>query len=108
MKTLIVFYASWCSHCKELLPKLNEFYKTLRENKIEVLAVSLDSKKEDWQNFINSNCSSLINVSDLKGWDGKASADYFIYATPTMFLVDRDMKIIGKPMTFNELKNLFN
>ena len=107
-KTLIVFYASWCSHCKELLPKLNEFYKTLRENKIEVLAVSLDSKKEDWQNFINSNCSSLINVSDLKGWDGKASADYFIYATPTMFLVDRDMKIIGKPMTFNELKNLFN
>ncbi|MCX6174874.1 MAG: TlpA disulfide reductase family protein [Ignavibacteriales bacterium] len=105
-KTLIVFYASWCPHCKELLPKLNEFYKTLIENKIEVLAISLDSKKDDWQNFITANCPSLINVSDLKGWDGKASADYFIYATPTMFLVDKDKKIISKPMTVEEVKAL--
>lgn len=105
-KTLIVFYASWCPHCKELLPKLNEYYKTLREKKIEVFAISLDSKKDDWQNFINSNCSSLINVSDLKGWEGKAATDYFIYATPTMFLVDKDKKIIGKPLTIKEVETL--
>ncbi len=104
-KTLIVFYASWCPHCKELLPKLNEYYKALKENKIEVLAVSLDSKNDDLQNFIYTNCPSLINVSDLKGWEGKAATDYFIYATPTMFLVDKDKKIISKPMTFDELKN---
>ncbi len=105
-KVLIVFYASWCPHCKELLPKLNEFYKTFRKNNIEVLAVSLDSKKDDWQNFINSNCPSFINVSDLKGWDGKASADYFIYATPTMFLIDNEKKIIGKPIIIEEVKAL--
>ena len=105
-KVLIVFYTSWCPHCKELLPKLNELYITLRENKIKVLAVSLDSKKDDWQNFTNANCQSLINVSDLKGWEGKAATDYFIYATPTMFLVDRDKKIIRKPMTVDNVKGL--
>ncbi len=102
-KTLIVFYASWCPHCQELLPKLNELYKNQIEKKLEVLAISLDTKKEDWLNFIKTNCPDFINVSDQKGWDGKASAEYFIYATPTMFLVDREGKIIGKPMTIDEL-----
>ncbi|MBI5731507.1 MAG: TlpA family protein disulfide reductase [Ignavibacteriales bacterium] len=105
-KTLIVFYASWCPHCKELLPKLNELYKNQKVKKFEVLAVSLDSKKDDWQNFINTNCPSLINVSDLKGWEGKAATDFFIYATPTMFLIDNEKKIIGKPIIIEEVKVL--
>jgi hypothetical protein len=66
----------------------------------------LDTKKDDWSNFVNGNCSSLINVSDQKGWDGKAANDYFIYATPTMLLVDSDRKIMGKPMTIEDLKNM--
>ena len=102
-KTLIIFYTSWCTHCKELLPKLNELKKSSSGKKFEVLAISLDNKKEDWLSFVKDNCSNLINVSDLKGWDGKAANDYFIYATPTMFLVDRKGKIIGKPVTIDEL-----
>jgi thiol-disulfide isomerase/thioredoxin len=107
-KTLIVFYASWCPHCKELLPKLNELYKNQKEKKFEVLAISLDTKKEDWTSFVKVNCPDLLNVSDLKGWDGKAANDYFIYATPTMFLVDKEKKIIGKPMTIDELQSNLN
>lgn len=47
-----------------------------------------------------------MNVCDLKGWDGKAAIDYFIYATPTMFLVDKQLKLIQLPKTFDEIKNL--
>ena len=47
-----------------------------------------------------------MNVSDLLGWDGQTTLDYFIYATPTMFLIDSDMKIIGMPKTLEELKNI--
>jgi hypothetical protein len=49
-----------------------------------------------------------INVSDLKGWNGNAVKDYFIYATPTMFLVDKYKKIISKPMNIEQVKNLFS
>lgn len=105
-KVLIVFYASWCPHCKDLLPKLNEIKKSQTGNKLEVLAISLDNKKEDWASFVKDNCSNLINVSDLKGWDGKAAGDYFIYATPTMILIDKTQKILSKPMTFEDVRKI--
>lgn len=105
-KLLIVYYASGCPHCKELLPKLNELKKNQNGKKFEVLAISLDTKKEDWFNFVKTSCYNLINVSDLKGWEGKAAADYFIYATPTMFLVDMGKKILAKPLTYDELEEL--
>jgi len=106
-KTLIVFYASWCPHCQTLLPQINELYKNQKEKKFEVLAISIDSLKADWSNFVKTNnLNDWINASDLKGWEGKAALDYFIYATPTMFLVDKDKKLIGMPKTVEELKGL--
>ena len=105
-KTLIVFYASWCPHCKEILPKLNNLKKSKIGNELEVLAVSLDAKKEDWTSFAKSKCPDLVNICDLKGWNGKVLKDYYIYATPTMFLVDKGKRIIGKPMTFEDVQKL--
>lgn len=105
-KTLIVFYASWCPHCTELLPKLNDLRKKQTGNKFEVLAISLDAKKEDWINFVKAKCPDLINVADLKGWDGKISNDFNIYATPTMFVIDKERKIIAKPTTYEELQKV--
>jgi len=102
-KTLIIFYASWCPHCQTLLPQINEIYKSQKEKNFEVLAVSIDTSKSDWLNFVKTNNLDWINVSDLKGWGGKAVQDYYIYATPTMFLVDKNLKLIGMPKSVEEL-----
>ena len=103
-KLLIIFYASWCPHCKELMPKLKELYNAQSQKQFEVLAVSLDSDRKEWINFIKNNCTDWLNVSDLKGWDGQAAENYFIYATPTMFLIDRNKKIIGKPISIQDMQ----
>ncbi|MDR3628102.1 MAG: TlpA disulfide reductase family protein, partial [Ignavibacteriaceae bacterium] len=103
-KILILFYASWCPHCKELIPQLVEYISNNRNNNLQVLAVSLDSNRNDWINFIKNNNMNWINVNSDKGWDCKTAKDYYIYATPTIFLVDKDKKIIGKPITIKELK----
>jgi peroxiredoxin len=106
-QVLIIFYASWCPHCQTLLSQINDLYKNQKEKKTEVFAVSIDTSKTDWQKYVNANGMNWINVSNLKGWNGSAVKDYFIYATPTMFLLNKDKKIIGKPMSVEELRSIF-
>jgi len=103
-KTLVVFYASWCRHCNELIPKLNELYKEQNTKSLEVFAISVDTTKSDWINFIKKNNLNWINVFAENGWDSKAASDYHLYATPSMFLLDKEKKIIAKPTVFEEVK----
>ena len=82
------------------------FLNNRKDRDIKVFAVSIDTVRKDWIDFIRTNKLSWINVSDLKGWDGKAAKDYYVYATPTMFLVDKNKKIIGKPLTVEDLEGV--
>ena len=43
-----------------------------------------------------------ISAHDPLAWDGKVAADYFIYATPSLFLLDRERTILAKPTSFGQ------
>jgi len=104
-KTLILFWASWCPHCCLMIPELKKWLAGIDTNSFEVVAVSLDTSKQEWQNKVfDLSIESWFNLSDLKEWDGETAVAYNIYATPTMFLIDEGMKILGKPLTVKELK----
>ncbi|MCF8241817.1 MAG: TlpA family protein disulfide reductase [Melioribacteraceae bacterium] len=105
-KLLLIFYTSWCPHCQELLPEINKLYK--KKKSFEVVAVSLDEEKEDWINFINENDLNWINVSDLKGWNSDAAKKYYIYATPTLFMLDANKNILDRPTNLFEIKTLLD
>ena len=89
------------------MPKISRLYKNQKEKNIEVLAISIDTSKTDWMNFVKTNKLNWINVSELKGWFGKTEKDYRLYVANTMFLVNKDRKIIAKPSTIEELKKWF-
>ena len=106
--TLLVFWSSQCPHCTEMMPKLKTWYDKQKEKKLEVIAVSLDTSRNDWASFVKKEKLNWINVSELKGYLGKAEDEYNIYATPTMYLLDREKKIIAKPITWRELEQALN
>ncbi len=103
-KTLIIFYASWCPHCKDVLPQIYDLYKNQKEKTFEVIAISIDTSKTDWLNLVKTNKLDWLNVSDLKGWEGEAAKDYFIYATPTLFLLDDNKNLEKIIKDLEELK----
>jgi len=103
--TLVLFWASWCPHCTETLPKIFNLYEnSISRKNLEVLAVSLDGNRDEWLAALHQGGYTWLNGSDLKGWDSDAAVDYNVYATPTMFLLDKNQKIVAKPITFEELK----
>jgi thiol-disulfide isomerase/thioredoxin len=99
-KTLIVFWASWCPHCTEEMPKVNEWAKDHLDTK--VIAISLDDNKAEYD-LASKQLTNLSHYTDLKKWNGKAAKDYFVYGTPTFILLDSQKKIIKKGSSFDML-----
>jgi peroxiredoxin len=102
--TLLIFWSSECHHCTEMMPKVKDIYDKQKPKRMEILAVSIDTSRQEWTTFIKEEKLDFLNGSDLKGFDGKSADDYNIYATPTMFLLDREKKIIAKPISYRELE----
>lgn len=94
---LVVFWASWCPHCNDMLPKLQILYDKYNRADLEIVAISVDQKKKEWEDAIQKSGYSWINYSELKGWDCSIAYDYGIRATPTMILIDRKRTVIAKP-----------
>jgi len=103
--TLVIFWASWCSHCTKVIPEIKKIYDETDRNKLEVIAISLDTDKKAWKDFIDQNKLNWINFSNLKGWDCPIGRSYYVYATPTMFLLDKDKKILAKPLNVRDLRS---
>lgn len=101
--TLVVFWASWCPHCSVFLNQLKKWYDT-KDVDLEVYAVSIDSSAFDWEERSLQEEFPWINTISGSGWEGKAPKDYNVYATPTIFLLDNEHRILSKPMTFREFK----
>jgi thiol-disulfide isomerase/thioredoxin len=82
---LIDFWATWCAPCKKALPKLS-LLQNKYDDKIQVLAISVDDKKSSASKFLNKFKIDLLSLHDTK----KSVADvYAVPAMPTLFIVDK-------------------
>ncbi len=103
--TVILFWASWCPHCNQMISGLKELYQDEDLSDFEVLAISIDTSAFDYSQALAAHGTPWINFAELNGWDSEAVIDYSIYATPTMFILDRNRKILGRPVSVLDLRH---
>lgn len=101
---LVIFWATHCEHCMGMMPDLLEWYERERPENVEIFAVSIDTVVNNWTSYLKQAKLPWINTHEPMGWEGKSAADYNIYATPTMFLLDRQRRIIARPFTMREVR----
>ncbi|MCX6247595.1 MAG: redoxin domain-containing protein [Bacteroidetes bacterium] len=102
--TLLVFWSSECGHCIQMMPQLKALYDKQKPKRWEVMTVSLDTSRTEWTTFIKEQNLTWLNGSEMKGFNSVSSDEYNIFATPTMFLLDREKKILAKPISYRELE----
>lgn len=101
--TILVFWATTCPHCTTTLPFLKKLYDTQKGNRLEVVAISLDTDPKPWQDFVTQNNLGWVNYCDQNGWNSEIARRYLVRGTPTYIILDRDKWVLQKPATFEEL-----
>jgi thiol-disulfide isomerase/thioredoxin len=100
-QVLLVFWSNSCPHCMEEIPKINEWVAT--QKGIKILALSLNHDPSSDSTNVR-DYPHLLHSCDYKSWDSEAAQSYFIAATPTYILLDKEKKIEAKFSSFEQFK----
>lgn len=87
---LLDFWASWCAPCKSSFPVMEEMHKDYGAKGLVVLAVDVDEKPADMQQFLKKYPVHFWVVRDGKQ---KLVARVDVPTMPTSLLVDRHGKV---------------
>ena len=116
--TLVVIWDPVCSHCKEIVPRLDSAYNARWKSvglKFFGLARETDGKKSDWLTFIHSHhLNEWTHVYYSKEADAaRTSAGipgysqlYDVQSFPTLYLLDKDKRIIAKKLTLEQIDEI--
>lgn len=105
--TILYFWDPNCGHCQKETPKLLEFWEKNKSRGINVYAVCIERKPEDWKKFIREKKLNWTNV-----WDSYTATDfkniYDIYSTPVIYILDEKKIIRAKRLGVEQLPNFFD
>jgi len=102
--TLLDFWAAWCRPCRVENPNLVRLYKKYNKNGFDILGVSLDRTKEQWEQAIEDDDLPWTQVSNLSFWNDPVARRYSIRAIPQSYLIDNTGTVIGKNLRGNDLE----
>lgn len=128
--TILYFWEASCGHCKKATPLLEKLYtEKLKARNVEVYAVSkaIGDEFKLWKNFSTKNKLTFTNVAltdsiykdavkDARKYIPKYttieslnfSETYDVYSTPTVYVLDKDKKIVGKRLGLEQLEEFMD
>ncbi len=115
--TIVCFWDPTCGHCREEVPQMDSMYHAKWQKEgVKIYGVLTDTKElSKWKEFMNKyNLQSWINVyqtDEQKKIEEDAKRPsykqlYDVTQTPTLYLLDKDKRIIAKKLTWQQMDDL--
>ena len=97
---LIDFWASWCGPCRAAVPKVKELYGKYKSKGFDVVSISIDDSKKAWVKAMDEE--QMPWNQWLSPDKNKTMVKFLFSGIPTIYLVDREGKIIGSYTGFTD------
>jgi thiol-disulfide isomerase/thioredoxin len=118
--SIVIFWDPNCGHCKEEVPRLDSIYRaSWKKHNLKIFAVltpdGKQSVKPEWVAFIKEHnigdWTHAYKTKEMEDTDFAAQRPgfrqlYDIIMTPTIYLLDKEKRIIGKKLTLLQLNDL--
>ena len=115
---IVCFWDPTCSHCKEVVPKVDSFYKASWKQKgVRLYGVKVDGSRDEWIKFIKEHkLDDWVHVYQLPSQQEKEMAAgkpgfrqlYEVYQTPMLYLLDKEKRILAKKLTYQQIDEVLN
>jgi cytochrome c biogenesis protein CcmG/thiol:disulfide interchange protein DsbE len=87
---LLDFWASWCEPCKASFPVMEALQKHYGAQGLVVVAINVDEKKADMEEFLKKNTASFAVLRDAAQ---KLVAQAGIATMPSSFVIDQEGRV---------------
>lgn len=101
---IVDFWASWCGPCRLNNPSLRSIYADYRPKGLEIVSVSLDTKRTAWAAAVEKDQLPWLHVSSLKGWKCDVARLYNVTSVPAIFVLDEHDNIIATNLRGDKLR----
>jgi peroxiredoxin/TolA-binding protein len=107
---LVVFWASEYKVCEEDVPQLRALYQDNQGKGFEIVGVALDMDKETALPFVKKNKMTWPQIyqtsgpNQIGGLESPLATKFGIISLPTMFLVNKEGKVVSRNASITEIK----
>lgn len=106
--TALFFYSSTCDHCHDQMPGLRQLVLDMPSDHLLVVGIALDSTLEEFNETIAQERINWPCYTELNGWGVQGAKDFNVKATPSFIVVDRDGRIVAKPLDHEALRTFIS
>ncbi len=103
---LVDFWAVWCGPCVAEMPNVKKVYESYKDKGFDILGISLDTDEKRLRDYLKENNIPWQQVFSGEGWNSPVSRQYGIYAIPTMWLIDKEGKLISHKARGEKLESM--
>jgi len=80
------------------IPQLSEYAATFKTKyDASIVLVSLDTDKNEYRKFMSENPNFIFSC-DFKMWEGSNVKNYYVNASPTLFILNETNKIVANQL----------